>query len=246
MQAVLTDLSLEWLQDHRIFLHRRGDRRLRAGDALSFAESCEVEPYTGFFAGRQLCTLGAMSFSNSPVPVKLKVGRYCSIAHGVDAHFVRHPVEHVSTSLFTHEPDSVMTRTFAADQGAEAPAGFPNPSRPPPVIQHDVWIGAHASLLPGVTISVGAVVAANSVVTRSVGAYEIVGGNPARVIRKRFPDEVVARLLASEWWLYRFTDLNGLRLDDPARFLEGFEARKPDLEPYRPQAARLAEMPVRA
>lgn len=68
------------------------------------------------------------------------------------------------------------------------------------MIGNDVWIGAHVTILCGVTIADGAVIAGNATVTRSVGPYEIWGGNPARLIRPRFPAEIAARLHALRWW----------------------------------------------
>ena len=243
MRAILNKQSLEWLQDHRVFFNRKGGRRLRPGDTLDYLTTSQIEPYAGFLVGAAVCTFGTMSFSNSEVPIKLTVGRYCSLAHDIDAHMARHPIEHLSTSVFTHDPSNVLVQAFVKEHGGGAPPAFPYASRPAPIIEHDVWIGGHASLLPGVTVRSGAVVAANSVVTRDVGPYEIVGGNPARLIRKRFPDALIAGLLASEWWLYRFTDFADLSLDDPAGFLTAFDRRKPDLEPYRPPAARMSDMP---
>ena len=181
MRAILTTQSLEWLQDNRIFFHRGGSRRLKPGHPLYYRPEAEIEPHVGFFTGHVVCPMGAMSISNSVVYPKLKVGRYCSIAHGVDTKFGRHPIEHISSSIFTHEPGHLLARAFIEDQGAPASPAFPNPQRRSAVIGDDVWIGAHASILPGVVIGTGAVIAANSVVTRNVGPYEIVAGLPATI-----------------------------------------------------------------
>ncbi|NJS39780.1 MAG: CatB-related O-acetyltransferase [Rhodobacteraceae bacterium] len=67
-------------------------------------------------------------------------------------------------------------------------------------IGNDVWIGANVTIMSGITIDDGAVVGANSTVTRSIGPYEIWGGNPARFIRHRFPEDIVGRLTAMRWW----------------------------------------------
>ena len=243
MHATLTSASVEWLADHRIFFDARGERRLKPGHQLEFSEDTEVEPYVRVLEGRSLCTMGFMSYSNARLSPRLTVGRYCSIAHDVDALVAHHPTELVSTSPFAHQKQSAFIRLFLEDHGGEAPLARKGLHRPYPVLEHDVWIGAHASILPGVTIATGAVVAANSVVTRSVGPYEIVAGNPARLVRRRFPDEVVLALLATEWWLYWLTDLHGLELGQPARFAKDFLKRKPSLEPYAPRRARLADMP---
>lgn len=242
VRAVLGKQSLEWLSDHRIFLHRRGLWRLKPGDILEFADTAELEPHVGFYKGNALCSCGTMSFSNSVVLPKIAIGRYCSIAPEVETLLTSHPTSHLSTSGFTHDPHSHITRSFAADHGFEAPR-FSFETRPPPVIGDDVWLGGRSAILPGVTLGSGAVVAAGSVVTRSVGPYEVVGGNPARVLKKRFSDRIIEGLLQSEWWAYRPADLAGLPLNDAARFLEAFMPRKPDLERYDPPRARMVEMP---
>ena len=240
--AVLNSQSLEWLGDHHVFLHRRGGVRLKPGQRLEFLPNAEIEPYAGFYAGQAVCRCGTMSYSHSPVWLKNSIGRYCSIATGVTLYLSSHPLEHVSTSAFTHDVKDHLARTFAADHGL-APLAHPFKNRSSVAIGHDVWIGQGATILPGVKVGTGAVVAAGSMVTRSVGAYEIVGGNPARAIRKRFDDGLVAGLLESEWWAYHPKDLAGLRLDDPAAFLAEFMPRKPDLERYDPPRARMIEMP---
>jgi virginiamycin A acetyltransferase len=74
------------------------------------------------------------------------------------------------------------------------------PSRGDTIVGHDVWLGYSALVLPGVTIGDGAVIAAASVVARDVPPYAMVAGNPARVIRSRFSDEDIERLLRAAWW----------------------------------------------
>ena len=68
------------------------------------------------------------------------------------------------------------------------------------VIGNDVWIGTHCLIKSGVTIADGAVIGMGSVVTKDVGPYEIWAGNPAKLIRKRFDDETIDKLLKSQWW----------------------------------------------
>jgi len=69
-------------------------------------------------------------------------------------------------------------------------------------IGHDVWIGHAAVIMPGVTVGNGAIVAAGTVVTRDVPAYAIVAGNPGSVVRYRFDEQAIRRLLQLEWWLW--------------------------------------------
>jgi len=68
------------------------------------------------------------------------------------------------------------------------------------VLENDVWLGYDVLVMPGVRIGDGAIVAARSVVVSDLPAYSVVGGNPANVLRRRFPDEVVTELLALKWW----------------------------------------------
>jgi chloramphenicol O-acetyltransferase type B len=68
------------------------------------------------------------------------------------------------------------------------------------VVGNDVWIGVEALILPGVKIADGAIIGARSVVTKNVGPYEVCAGNPAKLIRKRFSDDVIELLLKIQWW----------------------------------------------
>lgn len=77
-------------------------------------------------------------------------------------------------------------------------------------IGHDVWIGTNAIILSGVTIGTGAIVGAGSLVAKDVPPYAIVAGNPAKVLRFRFSDELIAKLLQSQWWCLPDTMLKQL------------------------------------
>ncbi len=93
-----------------------------------------------------------------------------------------------------------------------------------PASARDVWIGQDVTLARGISLGNGCVVAAKSVVTKSVPPYAIVGGNPAKVIRMRFAEDMVERLLASQWWDYSFVDFGAMRYDEPALFLDELAA----------------------
>lgn len=122
------------------------------------------------------------------------IGKFCSIAANVRINALEHPMERVTTHKITYRPNEYF-KFHGVDQG------FRERRRQKHVtIGNDVWIGHGAVIMPGVTIGNGAVVGANSVVTRDVGAYEIFAGVPARLVRKRFPDDVVVRLQEMAWW----------------------------------------------
>jgi acetyltransferase-like isoleucine patch superfamily enzyme len=99
-----------------------------------------------------------------------------------------------------HRVDWVTTYPFRIfRQSARHITGHPA-TKGDVIIGNDVWIGAGAVILSGVTIGDGAVIATEAVVNRSVPPYCIVGGNPAQLLKKRFDDEIIQRLLAVEWW----------------------------------------------
>ena len=119
------------------------------------------------------------------------IGSFTSIGNGVVIGGGRHPMDWAGMSpVFYEGRDSVSTK-------------FAEHEREPvrrTLVGHDVWIGRSAILLPGVCVADGAVVGAGSVVTKPVPPYAIVAGNPARLIRYRFGDDIVERLQTIQWW----------------------------------------------
>ena len=124
---------------------------------------------------------------------KLVVGKFCALARGV--RFIMNGANHKVSGFSTYP-------FFIFGYGWESATPQPGdlPYKGDTVIGNDVWLGYDVLVMPGVKIGDGAVVAARSVVVGDVPAYSVVGGNPARVIRQRFPDEIVAELLAIRWW----------------------------------------------
>lgn len=123
---------------------------------------------------------------------KLIIGKFCSIAHG--SVFIMNGANH-ATGGFSTYPFFIFGFGGAWDHPPCEP-----PYKGNTVIGHDVWIGCHATFMPGIKVGNGAVIGANSVVTRDVPPYTIVGGNPAEVIRSRFSPDVILRLNAVAWW----------------------------------------------
>lgn len=122
---------------------------------------------------------------------RLVIGRYCSIASGVT--FIMNGGNHPTTWMTTY-PFPV----FGGGWEAAMPSSWP--TRGDTLIGNDVWVGYGATIMPGVTIGDGAIIATASVVTKDVPPYAIVGGNPAALIRYRFDDATIRRLLAIRWW----------------------------------------------
>ena len=130
----------------------------------------------------------------------LRIGRFCSFADRVEILLGgNHRTDWATTFPFSAFPE-VWTGAGALGSGYHA-------SRGDVAIGSDVWIGSGAMVLSGVTIGHGAVIAARAVVARDVPAYGIVGGNPARLIRRRFDEETVAALLDTAWWDLPDTDI---------------------------------------
>ena len=121
---------------------------------------------------------------------KLIIGKFCQIATGVQ--FIMNGANHPMHGISTY-PFKVMG-------GAWSTASLDVVSKGDIVIGNDVWIGYNATIMPGVHIGDGAIVRANSLITKSVAPYTIVAGNPAQEIRKRFDEETIRYLLALKWW----------------------------------------------
>ncbi len=120
---------------------------------------------------------------------RLVIGKFCQFAHG--ATFVTSSANHPMTGFSTYpfkvfKPETMM-------------AYIDLPSKDT-LVGNDVWIGHGATIMPGVTIGDGAIIATAAVVTKDVAPYTIVGGNPAKPIRRRFSNEVIAELLRIRWW----------------------------------------------
>ena len=123
---------------------------------------------------------------------KLIIGKFCMIASGVT--FIMNGANHLT--------DAVSTYPFAifGNGWEHSMEGKAYPNKGDTVIGNDVWIGYNATIMAGVKVGDGAIIATNSTVTKDVEPYSIVGGNPAREIRKRFSDDEIKKLLALRWW----------------------------------------------
>ncbi|TFL17374.1 CatB-related O-acetyltransferase [Jannaschia formosa] len=182
--------------------------------------------------GRPNVTVGAYAYYDDPQETRdffdrnvlhhydfvgdhLTIGPFCAIAHGV----------RIFMNGGTHAMDGFSTFPFNIfgggwEEGFD-PATWTAVQKGDTVIGPDVWIGDNATVMPGVAIGAGAIVAAMSVVTKDVPPYAIVAGNPARVVRTRFDAATVDRLLAIAWWDWdaaKITrNLNAIRGADLAR-----------------------------
>jgi phosphonate metabolism protein (transferase hexapeptide repeat family) len=151
------------------------------------------------------------------------IGKFCSIAAMTRINPGNHPMQRASQSHFTY-------RASAYFPGEDDEAEFFAWRRGHHVtIGNDVWIGHGAVVLAGRSIGDGAVIAAGAVVTKDVAAYTIVGGNPARTIRQRFPADIAARMRALAWWNWPHEQLRQALPDFRSLSAEAFLERREGL-----------------
>jgi hypothetical protein len=144
------------------------------------------------------------------------IGKFCSIAAMTRINPGNHPMHRATQAHFTY-------RASAYFPGESDDAEFFAWRKSHRVhIGHDVWIGHGAIILPARSIGTGAVVAAGAVVTKDVPAYTIVGGNPARPIRRRFPEVIADRLARLSWWDWSHETLHAALPDFRKLAIEAF------------------------
>ncbi len=167
------------------FLRNVIDRaNISVGDYTYYDDPVEPERFA------EKCVLYHYDFLGD----RLVIGRFCAIAAG--ATFIMNGANHAMGGFSTY-PFQIFG---AGWESGFDPESYRASLRGDTIVGNDVWIGMAATVMPGVTIGDGAIVATRAVVTGDVPPYSVVGGNPARILRKRFPDEVIATLLEIAWW----------------------------------------------
>ncbi|PPC82276.1 MAG: transferase [Methylotenera sp.] len=138
------------------------------------------------------------------------IGRFCSIGRGVVIGLEKnkHPTDWLSTSLFSRSLERKYESIAASTQT---------------VIGHDCWIGQEAIIMSGVNIGHGAIIGARALVTSNVPPFAIYGGIPAKLIRYRFPIEIINKLINVEWWNMRTDYLEKLNMDNPELCIQEIE-----------------------
>jgi acetyltransferase-like isoleucine patch superfamily enzyme len=142
-----------------------------------------------------------------------QIGSFCSIADYCISSPGKHPIDAVSSSPVFYSKKNIFRTSFINREFTE----YENT-----IIGSDVWIGSHVFIKGGLKIGHGAIIGAYSVVTKDVEPYTIIGGNPARIIRKRFDDDIIESLIKSEWWNYDEFTIKSLSVafEKPTEFIE--------------------------
>ncbi len=204
--------NLKKLNINMFFLKKNPNRLITLNNDL------KLEGHNNFYNSvLSLCTIGAFSYSSSNLGYGVSIGRYCSLASNIKIMGAHHFTDWVSTSphFYTedyHDTDPVLvTHNYRSRRNV--------------TIGNDVWIGADVVLKNNIKIGDGAIIASNSVITKNVEPYTIVGGNPAKLIRKRFEDKIINELTNLKWWKFHKNDLKGLNFTDPSDFIKNLEKR---------------------
>lgn len=197
-------------------------------DPTANLQNCTLGAYTEVGARTRLLEVVLSDYSyivNDSEVAYTTFGKFCSVAAMTRINPGNHPMSRASQSHFTY-------RASAYFPGEVDEESFFDWRRSNHVqIGHDVWIGHGAIVLPGRNVGVGAVIAAGAVVTKDVPAFAVAAGNPARVIRQRFPDEIGVRLQRLAWWNWSheqlrraLPDFRRLPID---QFLDRYEGQLP-------------------
>jgi virginiamycin A acetyltransferase len=179
---IIKSILSKWYRRFRLIYSQKNNRIFSYEVHLNALQGHQIEVMEGALID-STSMIGSYSYVGRNCSItKSSIGRYCSIANNVSIGQGEHELDRISTnSIFYNAPFEILTSKEC-------------------IIGHDVWIGVDAIILRGVTIGIGAVIGANSVVTKNVPPFAIVVGSPAKVIRYRFQEKKVKHILDSEWW----------------------------------------------
>lgn len=204
----------------KIIKLRNKNKHLAFGKGANIAADARFEGYNkigedSVFSG----SIGRYSYIGKRSSVSAEIGRYCSIAGAVNIISGTHPVKNwVSTHPAFYSPACECGKSYVNSLLFEE-------NTPRTVIGNDVWIGAGAVILGGIKIGDGAIIAAGAVVTKDVEPYAIAGGVPAKLIRYRFEEAEIEKLLEIRWWdkPEEWIAAHAAEFSDIKRFLEQCE-----------------------
>lgn len=195
-----------------LFLFRYRGKGLIVGKGVNIGKDSVFEGNN--FIGDRSAFAGAMGFASYialDTAFSGKIGRYCSIGSQVRTINGFHPTKlFLSTHPAFYSVANCTGVSFSNENKFPEQRYADNEGLYDVVVGNDVWICDRASIIAGVTIGDGAVVAAGSVVVKDVPPYAVVGGNPAKIIRYRFDSETIFDLLRDEWWNKPIDELSSM------------------------------------
>lgn len=160
--------------------------------------SIKIENYSLIDNSLILHAIGAYSYTHSTLSQTSTVGRYCSIARNVTIMENNHPLDRYTTSPITYASKfkHLFNQKHIQDKEKRVEVG------------NDVWIGENVTLKREIKIGDGSVIGYGSIVTKDVEPYSIVAGAPAKVIKYRYDEKTIARLIELQWWRYDLAKYN--------------------------------------
>lgn len=246
--------TLEALKQHHVICHEPALERIRFGFGGS-------RPVVHLEQGAHLREgvydvqhIGAFTYLGGPGSMFRhidRIGRFCSIAGNIITGQVEHPLDMLSTHplfysnwgsvLPDFEPHMAFRDQCAAgyEEARLHSEAYFDERADRIVIGNDVWIGYGAFIRRGVKIGDGAVIAANAVVTKDVPPYTIVGGVPAKALKKRFDDKTIETLLQLRWWDYGLAAMTGVSFVDVPAGLARLKANIAQLERWQPAVIKV-------
>ncbi len=160
---------------------------------ISFMKNCKIFKKTSIHSFTRIynSTLSEFSYVGKNNFIESTViGKFCSIADNCSIGLAKHPIDWVSTSPVFIRGRNKLHYHFSQHE-------YKSVTRT--IIEDDVWIGINTIIMSGITVGKGSIVGAGSVVTKNVEPYSIVAGNPAKIIRYRFEDDIISKLLKLDW-----------------------------------------------
>ena len=239
------------LRDHRVsFLGPASDTKLGFGRVRV---PLVLEPFVEFRGGifdiRRVDAFSYLGGRGSQYRHVGRIGRFCALGPGLICGSPEHSFNGMTSHSLMYGQWSAKWPEIHSEfgirqeqiaQGKKNLAAATKRKSRRIIIGNDVWIGDGVYLSRGVTVGDGAVIAARSTVVADVPPYAVVGGTPARIIKWRFPREIIDRLLATCWWKYGLSILSGTEWTDPDKCLTEIERRiEIGIEPYVPVKIRI-------